>query len=262
MLKLISPAKINLYLQIVGKRPDGYHELSSLFQTIDLSDVLTFEKNDKDKFTCNDAALPNDKKNLVLKALDLFRSKTKFNFCLKVHLEKHIPIEAGLGGGSSNAATTLWACNQLTGNLVSVEKLQEWGSEIGSDIPFFFSTGTALCNGRGEIVQNKDPAPSQTLYIVKPQGGLSTPAVYGRLRIKESRAEKNGYFNDLEQPAFELRPDLRDLKQKLQSGGFDTVLMSGSGSSFFCLGEGEIPHDPSLHIYKSAFLNRTDSNWY
>src|SRR5437016_5240820 len=131
MLTLISPAKINLNLRIVGKRPDGYHELSSVFQAIDLCDVLTFEKSEKDKFTCNISTLPNDKKNLVLKALDLFRSKTGLNFCLKIHLDKHIPIEAGLGGGSSNAATTLWACNQLTGQTVSLERLQEWSAEIG-----------------------------------------------------------------------------------------------------------------------------------
>lgn len=271
MLKLNSPAKINLFLRVVGKRSDGFHELSSLFQAIDLMDVLTFEKSHEDRLTCTDPTLPTNQNNLVLKALNLFRQKTGIHFYPNIHLDKRIPAEAGLGGGSSNAATTLWACNQLTGQNVPLETLQAWSAEIGSDIPFFFSCGTAHCTGRGEIVKNLNPLPSPKIHIVKPEGGLSTPAVYGKVNLNSYKdfdvqdfiSGKIHPFNDLEQPAFEIRPELKNLKLKLQAGGFDTVLMSGSGSSFFCLGEGQFIPDSSFKVYKTSFILRLKDNcWY
>src|SRR5262249_13981075 len=108
MLTLLSPAKINLFLRILGKRPDGYHELASLFQAIDLADTIHFSLSDADHLTCTDPAIPVDRSNLIWKSVNLFRRKTGLNFHLKIHLEKKIPHQAGLGGGSSNAATTLW----------------------------------------------------------------------------------------------------------------------------------------------------------
>jgi 4-diphosphocytidyl-2-C-methyl-D-erythritol kinase len=276
MLKLFSPAKINLFLRIVGKRPDGYHELSSLFQTIDFGDYLTYELHEQDELTCSDEALPTDSSNLVCKATQLFRQKTGFPLFLKIHLTKHIPAEAGLGGGSSNAATTLWACNQLSGKKISLEKIKDWSAEIGSDIPFFFSQGTAYCTGRGEKVQNLLALPSSHLWIVKPQGGLSTPEVYRRLAlpvqpINELATNKDleaclaksfDYFNDLEKPAFEMKPLLKELKTTLLQTGFKTVLMSGSGSALFCLGNEKPPFDAHLRLFSSRFINRSSFDWY
>jgi 4-diphosphocytidyl-2-C-methyl-D-erythritol kinase len=266
-MRLFSPAKINLFLKVVRKRGDGYHELSSLFQTISVGDILTFQRQTNDVLTCSDPNLPLDSSNLVLKALQLFRLKTGLDLHLRIHLDKRIPSQAGLGGGSSNAATTLWACNQLSGGIATIKELMEWGAEVGSDVPFFFSLGTAHCTGRGEHVTVLDSLPPTKLWIVKPEFGLSTPEVYHRFRIQAHNQEREdtilktiSYFNDLETSAFEIRPELQILKQNLLSSGFTTVLMSGSGSSLFCLGEGKIP--PSLKAFPAYYLNRSQKNWY
>lgn len=274
MLTLNSPAKLNLFLRVLGKRPDGYHELASLFQTISLSDTLHFELSDCDQLTCTDPTLPTDGSNLALKAVDLFRRKTGLRFHVKIHLEKNIPTQAGLGGGSSNAATTLWALNQLCEKPATPEQLAEWSSEIGSDISFFFSLGTAYCTGRGEKIQSLPLLPQTKLWIVKPQEGLSTPLVYQRLNlsllqprdpIKSLESFQTGapcYFNDLEGPAFSAMPALAQLKQQLKAVGFHTALMTGSGSSFFCIGNAKPPVHPGLTCYPASFVNRTADRWY
>lgn len=275
MLQLFSPAKINLFLRIQNKRPDGYHNLSSLLQTIDLGDNITFQlhQDENDILTCSEVSLPTNHTNLILKATELFRQKTNLRIHLKIHLEKHIPTQAGLGGGSSNAATTLWAFNELSGKKIDIKQLMEWGAEIGSDVPFFLSQGTAHCTGRGEHVKNLASLGSISLFIVKPSIGLSTPAVYKRLRLpitfRENPSELEDFlsgkincFNDLEQPAFNLSAELKDLKQYLCSRGFQQVLLSGSGSAFFCLGNGKIPCTENLAVYPANFVNREINNWY
>ncbi len=274
MLSVFSPAKINLFLRVLGKRLDGYHELSTLMQTISLGDTLHFQLDEYDSLSCTDAAIPTDTSNLVLKAASLFRRKTGVKLGLKIHLNKHIPTQAGLGGGSSNAATTLWAFNELTGKGISLDELKAWSSEIGSDIPFFFSQGTAHCTGRGEKVLALPNLPSRSCWIVKPSLGLSTPDVYQRLRLNKVLEIRDGqdlelfftstshYFNDLEQPAFEIRPELQELKIFLSKRGFETVLLAGSGSAFFCLGTGEVPVYPHIFSFCARFLNREPFSWY
>lgn len=267
MLTLLSPAKINLFLRVISKCTDGYHNISSVFQTISLSDTLTVEAHSEDFLTCSNSQIPVDESNLVIKAVKLFRNKTGFDQFFKIHLEKKIPIQAGLGGGSSNAATTLWACNQLAKTNISIETLQQWGSEIGSDVPFFFSQGRAYCSGRGEIVQPLPPSCSNPFWIIKPPYGLSTPEVYRRLKLSGEKREFSLqgpiiYFNDLEQPAFEIRPDLGRLKRELQEMGFETVLMSGSGSSFFCMGAIDPPKNSQLTFFPVKFIYRPQDIWY
>lgn len=272
-LKLKSPAKINLFLCILSRRPDSYHELASLFQAIDLADVLSIKESHQDSLTCSDPSLSVDNSNLVSKARALFRLKTGIDCCFSIHLEKKIPIQAGLGGGSSNAATTLWGLNELCGKPASEEQLCQWGSEIGSDVSFFLSSGTAYCTGRGEVIRSLQPLPRRNIWIIKPPQGLSTPQVYNKLNISllPSRnpeiildafyQEKPVYFNDLEIPAFELMPELLELKQKLENSGFTTVLMSGSGSSFFCLGEGNIQVE-NHQIFQTSFIHREFGSWF
>jgi 4-diphosphocytidyl-2-C-methyl-D-erythritol kinase len=277
LLNVFSPAKINLFLRVLGKRLDGYHELSSLFQAIDLGDELDFELDDQDSLVCNQPHIPTDSSNLILKAIQLFKRKTGLTIGLKVRLRKVVPIQAGLGGGSSNAATTLWAFNQLTGQPATLQELQAWASELGSDVPFFFSNGTALCQGRGETVQDLKPLEGTNVWIVKLPVGLSTPDVYRQLNMAASPTAfschskdalsfvlgKPHYFNDLELPAFALQPSLKDLKENLLQHGFETVLMTGSGSAFFCIGDqGKIPEIPHLFAFKARFLNRLENNWY
>ncbi|HEV8052586.1 MAG TPA: 4-(cytidine 5'-diphospho)-2-C-methyl-D-erythritol kinase [Parachlamydiaceae bacterium] len=287
MLSLQSPAKINFFLRILRKRPDGYHDLASLFQAIDLCDTMHFDLAENDAFTCSDPSLPTDATNLVSKARDLFRKKTGIKHCFSINLHKKIPQHAGLGGGSSNAATTLWALNNLCGKKATDKQLSDWGAEIGSDIPFFLSQGTAYCTGRGEILRGLAPLENQTIWIVKPPIGLSTQRVYGQLDIKDSNPEyvakqilelesilpefalsqrtkdETIYFNDLEEPAFKLAPQLGALKQKLEGYGFSSVLMSGSGSSFFCVGGKDLLLNiPDCQTFKCQHINRDHSRWY
>jgi len=154
-LELASPCKINLFLRILRKREDGYHELASMFQAISLHDDLSFtvlpDDAEEDQLECEDPNVPLDRSNLVLKAIDVFRKRTGRTEKFRVKLNKQVPVQAGLGGGSANAATALWGVNQLCGKIATNEELADFGAEIGSDISFFFSLGTAYCTGRGEV---------------------------------------------------------------------------------------------------------------
>jgi len=242
-IELRSPAKVNLFLKVLNKRSDGYHNLASLFQTVDLCDRLCFQLDDEDALYCSDPLIPLDRRNLIWKAIDAFRLKTGTRLCFKIHLDKQIPSEAGLGGGSSNAATALWAVNNLSGNLLSIEQLQCLSRDIGSDVPFFFSRGLAYCSGRGEDVENLDPVDLPSMVCYKPAFGLSTSDVY-RAFMSDSCASTDFkrllqdfiegrpcFFNDLESAAFILEPRLAAYKQVLQKRGFHDVILAGSGSS-------------------------------
>lgn len=303
MLIFHSPAKINLFLKIINKRPDAYHNLSSLFQTISLFDTLSFisfectqNKEPVNVLTCTDPLIPTDERNLILKAVKAFynatKNQSKYSIklnSLKIHLEKNIPHQAGLGGGSSNAATTLWALNKIYQNLFTIDKLIEIASGIGSDVPFFLSQGTAHCVGKGEEVH---PLPQlislpSSLWIIKPPFGLSTPEVYKHFKLNstlswdEEIALKSfvnqvgtpQYFNDLEKPAFTLLPILADLKQRLLEVGFEQVLLCGSGSSLFCVGNPsfsplqtceevlDVKRD-SIFCKQVVPINRENEKWY
>mmetsp|Transcript_36724 Transcript_36724/g.146852 ORF Transcript_36724/g.146852 Transcript_36724/m.146852 type:complete len:304 (-) Transcript_36724:2522-3433(-) len=291
-LELASPCKINLFLRILRKREDGYHELASMFQAISLHDDLSFtvlpDDAEEDQLECEDPNVPLDRSNLVLKAIDVFRKRTGRTEKFRVKLNKQVPVQAGLGGGSANAATALWGVNQLCGKIATNEELADFGAEIGSDISFFFSLGTAYCTGRGEILENVSELMPTSLYIIKPKEGLSTAAVFQNLdiasiedrdplKLKEALEQESIYtvefVNDLEVPSFKLCPKLADIKQACEEAGFRGVLMSGSGTSFFCLGE---PYRDfvetfeermkelfNVDIYQARFLNRKDGDhWY
>lgn len=275
MIHYYSPAKINLFLRIVTKESNGYHCLSSLFQTVSLCDSLTFLPHTSDLLTSNRDDIPLDHSNLVLKALALFKERTGCRECFKIHLDKQIPIQAGLGGGSSNAATTLYALNEITNAQLDVFELKDLGSLIGSDVPFFFSQGRAFCQGRGERITPLPISDTTQVVIVKPSFGLSTSDVYRSLGFSGTvskdlviqdllLAQKRcfDYFNDLEKSAFTLAPKLQEIKLALLQGGFEVVLMSGSGSSFFCLGQGSVPSDIDCLSFNAHFISREIGQWY
>jgi 4-diphosphocytidyl-2-C-methyl-D-erythritol kinase len=287
-----SPAKINLFFLVLYPRNDGYHEIASLLQTISLGDVLSFSLSSQDYFTTTEKTLSTDSSNLVIKALDLFRKKTSLTAPISIHLDKRIPMEAGLGGGSSNAATTLWALKELFELSISVEELQEWGSFLGSDVPFFFSSGTAFCTGRGEKVHNVK-IPSFPLWIAKPPFGLSTKKVYEHFRDASKPLQKTSEnlknllilgktdsknqniqeildkwssgshvcYNDLESSACHLMPQIEEFRKKLQEAGFSQVTMTGSGSAFFCFGQKKKNIDCGNLIF-SQTIQRNESAWY
>lgn len=149
-------------------------DLASLFQAVSLSDKLSFQPiaGDRDEMTCSDTTLSIDQSNLVIKALDLMRRRTGVSRFFRVHLTKVVPMQAGLGGGSGNAATAMFAFNELTGRLASEEDLVRWGGEIGSDISFFFSSGTAFCTGKGDVVESLPALPHSkrvTVHLFKPR---------------------------------------------------------------------------------------------
>jgi len=271
----LSPAKINLFLHVHRKRADDFHDLSSLFQTIDLYDRLYINLASHDVLTCSDPSIATNSTNLVSKAIALFRTKTDLQFSVSIHLEKNIPHQAGLGGGSSNAATTLWALNQLLETNISIDILREWASELGSDVPFFLTCGTAYCTGRGELMNERPPLLcAMPLTIVKPPFGISTKEVFQNLNTNSLpirnpkndliQVEKGEYifYNDLEIPAFQMNPKLNLLKDQLVKCGYSHVCMTGSGSSLFCFGEptGLLPE--GVACYLSRFVNRTHECWF
>lgn len=296
-LTLFSPCKINLFLRIIRKREDGFHDLASLFQAVGFGDTLHLslidnDKESKDEFTCNMEGVPTDSSNLVLRALELMRQRTDMkDVYFSADLVKRCPAQAGLGGGSANAATAMWGANELMGRPATLDQLIEWSGELGSDITFFLSRGTAYCTGRGEIMTPIDPPlPSGAkLSIVKPDLGLSTPKVFGALDydglstedpeklrdtfLKEGVVDTDDkyYINDLEQPAFDCLPELKALKDELlEVKGFDHVMMSGSGTSIFCIGEPddkeafmkEFDSRDGVSVFNSEFINRDDGCWF
>ncbi|XP_062017517.1 4-diphosphocytidyl-2-C-methyl-D-erythritol kinase, chloroplastic/chromoplastic isoform X2 [Rosa rugosa] len=284
--------EINVFLRITNKREDGFHDLASLFHVISLGDVIKFSlspSKSKDRLSTNVSGVPLDDRNLIIKALNLYRNKTGSDNFFWIHLDKKVPTGAGLGGGSSNAATALWAANQFNGCLATEKELQEWSSEIGSDVPFFFSQGAAYCTGRGEVVQNiPPPVPFDIpMVLIKPQQACSTAEVYKRLQLDTTssvdplklleRISVNGIsqdvcINDLEPPAFQVLPSLKRLKQRVLAasrGQYDAVFMSGSGSTIVGIGSPDPPqfvYDDNeykdVFLSEANFLTREENHWY
>ena len=273
-LTLLSPAKVNLFFRIHYRREDHYHQISSLYQAINLSDTISFSLADEDRFYCNIAKLSKWQENFIWHAVSLFRKKTGWNQKLSIFLQKNIPLQAGLGGGSSNAATTLWALNQLYHQQFTESELALWAADLGVDMAFFFSEGTAFCKGKGEIVQPVGGLPNLHFWIAKPQFGLSTPSVYQKCDIEKlpdwssSQALSDALQgklvlnNDLEHAAFILEPKLRTIKHKLYQMGFAQVSMTGSGTAFICLGSSTNPKLPGVAFYPVKFLQRKAGSWY
>jgi 4-diphosphocytidyl-2-C-methyl-D-erythritol kinase len=252
-VKLVSPAKINRYFRVVDKRRDGYHEIETEMHAIDLVDHLEIEKSERDDWDL-------DNNNLVVRAIKLFRTMSGENFPVKVRLTKNIPIESGLGGGSSNAATTLYALSALSRDPCSDPILAKWGSKLGSDIPFFFTSGAAYCYGRGEkLKENVERLPSTPFFIAKPDFGLSTPLVYQNIKVNPTPLSQG---NDLEVSAFFLKPLLKKLKEQLLSLGFTHVQMTGSGSAFYCFGDVKNPSLQGVKFYQVRPLYRGENGWY
>lgn len=181
-LTLTAPAKINLSLDITGKRPDGYHTLRSVFQTVGIYDTLTVTQTEADMpltLTCNDPEVPCDERNLVWKAAVRLLGDAPSGLAL--HLEKQIPSQAGLGGGSSDCAAALKGIRQMCCPGVTDAALHAIAAGLGADVPFFLYGGTALCEGIGEIVTPLSPMPQRILVIAKDSAGVSTPEGYRRL---------------------------------------------------------------------------------
>ena len=239
----LAPAKINLNLRILGKRPDGFHELETLMVPISLADQLTFQKREQGiSMTCSDSTLPCDATNLVWKAATLFFQTYTVDGGIQIHLEKKTPHGAGLGGGSSDAATVLLALREIYQVEVSDEALAVLSSQMGSDIPFFICQQAAWCRGRGEIIEPIELLSSYQGILVHPGFAVPTPWAYQTYAQNPSRGESGvdlGFVilqNDLEPAVFSKYAWIPTVKRWFQEQPevLDSM-MSGSGSAVFAL---------------------------
>jgi 4-diphosphocytidyl-2-C-methyl-D-erythritol kinase len=255
-----SPCKVNLLLNILGKRQDGFHELETVMQPVDLCDEIIFEQRPSGiELTCSDAALPTDSSNLVYRAAAAFFQGAEVKAGVRVHLTKRIPMAAGLGGGSGNAATTLLALNELFESPASMSLLHDIAASLGSDIPFFLQSQPALATGRGEKIQPLNPFRAFdgcAFLLVHPGFGIATAWAYKELaRFPEAlhgapgraaklislleagdlRKASREFYNSLEAPALQKYAWLSVLQDFLRENGSIATLMSGSGSTTFAV---------------------------
>jgi 4-diphosphocytidyl-2-C-methyl-D-erythritol kinase len=247
-MQLFAPAKINLSLKILRRRDDGFHEIDTLMAPISLCDELIVEPTVSAQgidFSIDDSTLPAGEENLVVRAAHLFFAEIKEGPRVRIALRKKIPHGAGLGGGSSDAATTLLGLNQLHGAPLSSSRLTSLAAEIGSDVAFFLVGGPARCRGRGEIVEPVESLPKLSLLLLKPGFGVPTPWAYQRWRdsreitgINYAPQDFGGlrFANDLERPVFEKYLFLARCKEWLRAQPEVAAgLLSGSGSTLFAI---------------------------
>jgi 4-diphosphocytidyl-2-C-methyl-D-erythritol kinase len=247
-MQLFAPAKINLSFKIVRRREDGFHEIDTMMVPISLADELTIELEKAPAgiaFSCDDPTIPAGDDNLAVRAARRFFDAIETKANVGIVLRKRIPHGAGLGGGSSDAATTLLALNETFGAPVAISRLASMAAEIGSDVPFFLLQGPARCRGRGEIVQSIAGLPKLSLVLFKPHFGVPTPWAYQHWRdsrelpgIDYSPQQLGELIleNDLERPVFEKHVFLAQLKEWLrQQPEVAGALLSGSGSTVFAV---------------------------
>lgn len=248
-MTLHSPAKINLWLRVLGKRADGFHEVHTRLCRLELGDTLEIDHlgdGTSITLTCSDPTVPVDESNLAMKALRAFESRTGRQSSWRLHLEKRIPSGAGLGGGSSNAAAVLKACNELSGSPLTQTQLIELGAQIGSDVPcFLLETSAADGSGRGEQVTPVEFPWILPLLLIKPPFPIPTPWAYKRWAASHQQpgvlyapqiCPWGNMVNDLERPVFEKHLLLPALKSWLLSHGeVLAALMSGSGSTMMAI---------------------------
>jgi len=262
-LTVTAPAKVNLALYVLGRRPDGYHELWTLMETISLVDEVTLSPAGGDAvgLTATGRPVPTGEDNLIVRAAHLLRERAQVSTGVDIHLRKVIPVGAGLGGGSSDAAATLVGLSRLWELRLTEDELMALGAEVGSDVPFFVAmqlrggSGAAVCRGRGEQVEVVE-APSPHWYLlVLPKEGVSTAAAYGALRAptrltrvpQKAKKVQEAYergdveelrrccHNDLESVALTLSAGCRRAFERTAAAGLPQAAVSGSGSALFCL---------------------------
>lgn len=254
MLTIEARAKVNLTLDILGKRTDGYHEVEMVMQSLDLSDSLTFRRQEAGiTLLSNVPGLPEDARNLVYQAAELLKRRFGVQEGIFIEITKRIPIAAGLGGGSSDAAAALVGLNEYWNLGLKPDVLCALGARIGSDVPFCIEGGTMLARGRGEILERLAPLPSCHIVLAKPQASVSTAWVYQKYRPEKvgSHPDTKGIMhclqrgdlagvcarlsNVLESVTVEKYEEIAALKKRMRDLGAEASLMSGSGPTVFAV---------------------------
>ncbi|WP_420167081.1 4-(cytidine 5'-diphospho)-2-C-methyl-D-erythritol kinase [Bacillus coahuilensis] len=253
-----APAKINLSLDVLHKRPDGFHEVEMVMTTIDLADRIDLQElpQDEIRILSHNRFVPDDGRNLAYQAAKLLKEQYQIKQGVSISIDKVIPVAAGLAGGSSDAAATLRGLNQLWNLGISQNELAELGSKIGSDVSFCVHGGTALATGRGEKIQELPAPPNCWVILAKPTIGVSTADVYKNLKLDSvSHPHTKGMIqaltlsdydmmcdqlgNVLESVTLTMHPEVAQIKEQMLRFGADAVLMSGSGPTVFGIVEYE-----------------------
>lgn len=273
-----SPCKVNLLLNILGKRADGFHDLETIFHPVNLCDRLTFTRAASGiQLTCSDPTLPTDASNLVHRAATAFFAAAKITEGIRIHLEKHIPMAAGLGGGSSNAAITLLGLNEIFEQPLKLAQLHNIAATLGSDVNFFLQSKPALATGRGERVTSLDDFSALrgvSFFLIHPGFGIPTPWAYrelarfpaalngtpGRaqklitqLQSQDLAAASHEFYNSLEAPALAKYPVLALYQEFLREQGAAATLMSGSGSTTFAIFQNQSAAEAVVEKFKARF---------
>ena len=279
-LTLPSFAKINWSLRVLGKRPNGYHEVLTVLQTVSLSDELTFRLRDDDRIhvSCDDRSVPTDETNLVVKAALALRKRVQSSRGADVALTKRIPAQGGLGGASSNAAAALLALNALWNCELGADELNLLARDLGSDVPFFLTGGRSIGIGTGTTVKGVHDQPKQHLIIVTPNAKVSTATAYAALNavslttfdvasilsssladVLSADSRQLPLCNDFERVIFEIEPEIERVKAALLESGARGALLAGSGSSVFGVFDDEALRNDALGNLKSEAGWRTFS---
>lgn len=262
-LEVKSPAKINFGLNIINKRADGYHNIETIFYPINLCDILTLKKSKEFSFNSNLKEIQNEN-NLIIKTIYLLEDFIKERINVSIHLQKNIPIGAGLGGGSSNAATTLLAINELFNLHLDDETLFELAIQLGSDVPFFLNPIPSFATSRGEEIYPIKFEIKKPILIINP--GINIPtkwaykniipkfplfhlSVLNNIQINNFNEFKDKVVNDFEEIIFQFYPEIKKIKDDLYNLNAEFSLMSGSGSSVF----GIFPDQKNANVAKQFF---------
>lgn len=265
-------AKINLGLDVLRKRPDGYHDVRMIMQTVDLHDTINIKKTKFNSVTIrsNLYYLPTDKRNLVYRAVELFHESYPIRNGLNIYINKRIPVAAGMAGGSADAAATLKGLNMLYQTNLSLDALMKLGVRLGADVPYCMLMGTALSEGIGEILKPLTPMPDCTVLLVKPDINVSTKHVYENLRLRddtrhpdipamlEALQENNIYKlaplmkNILESVTAREHPIIEEIKYIMKEKGALTALMSGSGPTIFGIFDNHLKAEKAFRFFKSS----------
>ena len=248
MEKEFAPAKVNLFLDVLNKRADGYHDLGTVFQTLDMGDFLSAEKNSSGEITLSYNVSQDYpvEKDLIFRAAKLLQETTNTSCGAKLYLEKLMPLGAGLGGGSADAAAALRLLNRIWENNLSCEELEKLGAKLGADVPFLVQGGTAFAEGIGEILTPTSVEFPKAVLVATPHCAVPTKDAYagvvpsGENRWNAFKSNWNGtlsfeFYNKFEESVFPKYPMIQDLKNKLENSGAFKTLMSGSGASVFAL---------------------------